>query len=110
MNTLSLLPSAARASTKQRVLEAIRQHFRDTGMSPSFREIGFRVGIAAQRVGPHIQALQIEGYLAYLKGTSRSIVLVDRAANLSDTELRLGCVGRGWTLAHLADQGLPSGT
>ena len=100
MNAISLLPTPARASTKQRVLEAIRQHYRETGMSPSFREIGARVGIAAQRVGPHIEILEEEGYLSYRKGAARSIQLIDRAANLSDTEIRLGCAGRGWTIVE----------
>lgn len=84
------------SSRSQRVIEAIRRHFRDTGGSPCHREIAARVGMPRQHVGAVLTKLQRAGALTYSAGRSRSITLVDRAGMLSDAELELACHARGW--------------
>jgi DNA-binding transcriptional ArsR family regulator len=86
------------SSRRQTVLKAIRQHFRETGCSPSYAEIGERTGLEPRHVRPHLEQLQDDGLLTYRRGVGRSIVLVDRMANLSDEEVERGVHGRGWTL------------
>jgi hypothetical protein len=84
-----------RISTRARVLKAVRDYFRECGMSPSFSQIGLRAGIPKQRVGRYLDELQRDEYLSYVKGEACSIVLVDPGANLSDADLRAACIGRG---------------
>lgn len=86
------------SSRRQAVLAAIRQHFRATGCSPSYAEIGERTGLEPRHVRPHLDKLQTEGLIVYRRGVGRSIALVDRMANLSDEEVELGVHERGWTV------------
>lgn len=88
------------------MLEAIRRHFRDLGASPSHEEIARATGLQRQHVGYWLDKLQAAGFLTYRRGVARSIVLTDRMANLSDTELRLACVGRGWSVVEPRVPGL----
>lgn len=93
--TTALTPSRSMSSRRQSVLEAIRRHFRARGASPSHREIAEATGIGRRHVGAWLDYLQAEGLLTYRSRAARSIVLIDRMANFSDTELRLACAGRG---------------
>jgi SOS-response transcriptional repressor LexA len=86
------------SSRRQLVLEAIRRHFRAMGQSPSHGEIAEATGLQRQHVGRWLEELQISGLISYSRGRPRSIVLVDRLANFSDTEIRLACAGRGMIL------------
>ncbi len=90
------------SSRRQAVLTAIRQHFRVTGCSPSYAEIGERTGLEPRHVRPHLDSLQADGLIVFRRGVGRSIMLVDRMANLSDEEVELGVHGRGWTLVKSA--------
>lgn len=94
-----LTPSRSMSSRRQLVLEFIRRHFRAVGASPSHSEIAAATGLARQHVGGWLDELQAAGLITYQRGRPRSIALVDRMANYSDTELRLACVGRGWTIS-----------
>lgn len=87
-------------SRRQAVLEAIREHFRAAGQSPSYREIGERTGLTPRDVRPHLDQLARDHLIEHRPGVARSISLVDRAANLSDTELEAACHGRGWTVTR----------
>lgn len=79
----------------QRVLEAIRRHFRDVGASPTYREIEARSGVRAKYIGGSLGFWQRRGALTFTAGKSRSIQLVDRSAMLSDSEIELAVIGRG---------------
>lgn len=101
-------PFVMTASTRQRVLDAIRWHYRVTGCAPSHSEIGKLARISPKRVHGYVDSLADAGYVTFRERVGRSILLIDRAAMLSDMELRLTCIGRGWTiteseLAALAD-------
>lgn len=85
-------------SRRQAVLEAIREHFRAAGQSPSYREIGERTGLTPRDVRPHLDQLARAKLIEHRPGVARSISLVDRTANLSDTELEAACHGRGWAI------------
>jgi SOS-response transcriptional repressor LexA len=86
------------SSRRQSVLEAIRRHFQARGASPSHREIAEATGIGRRHVGAWLDYLQAEGALYYKRHSARSIVLIDRAANLSDTEILLAYFSRGLTI------------
>lgn len=96
MNHLRL----SRTSSSRRVLglEFIRRYFREHGSSPSHGEIAAGLGMAKRRVGPMIEEWAQAAVLTFTPKRGRSIVLVDRAANLSDSELELACRARGWTI------------
>ncbi|WP_230770662.1 LexA family protein [Sphingomonas sp. Leaf4] len=97
-----LTPSRSMSSRRQLVLESIRRHFRAVGASPSHGEIAQATGMKRQHVGRWLDELQDAGLICYSPGRARSIVLVDRAANLSDCELQLACAGRGWAVSKPA--------
>ena len=88
------------ASTRQRVLAAIRQLFRDNGYPPSHDEIAQLAGIATKRVQRYVEMLAAEGFLTYRKRVARSILLINRGAMLSDAELRLANAERSWTIVE----------
>jgi DNA-binding GntR family transcriptional regulator len=92
---------------RQLVLEMIRRHFRAVGASPSHREISEGSGVGRRHVGAWLDHLQAEGLLTYQPRRPRSIVLCDRMANLSDTELHLACAGRGWTVVEAPARAAP---
>lgn len=92
-------------STRQRVLGAIRWYFREHGDAPSHGDIAALAGIAVKRVRGYAGELRALGYITYRAGVPRGIALVDRAAMLSDQELRLACVARGWVVT---DSALPA--
>lgn len=98
--TSKLVPTRSMSSRRQLVLEAIRRHFRAVGGSPSHREISDQTGVGRRHIGLWLDELQAEGMLTYERAHARSIVLTDRCANLSDTELHLACAARGWTVTE----------
>lgn len=87
---------------EQRVLKAIRAHFRRTGGSPSYGELSAAVGILAQHVGKPLRSLQDKGFLRFTRGAPRSIVLADRMANFADSEIELAAAARGAAVAWAA--------
>lgn len=89
----------------QRVLEAVRRHFRDTGASPSYREIEARCGVKKKAVRGSLDYWQRRGTLTFTPGKHHSIELVDRAAMLSDAEIELAVIGRG---GHVTWSALPA--
>lgn len=93
------------SSRHQRVLEAVRRHFRDVGASPTYREIEARSGVRAKYIGGSLALWQRRGALTFTAGKARSIKLVDRAAMLSDAELELAVIGRG---GHVGWSPLPA--
>lgn len=93
-----LAPTRSMSSRRQLVLEYIRRHFREVGQSPSHKEIAEATGLERQHVGKHLVTLRETGLIDFQRGRARSITLVDRGAMLSDCELELICVGRGWTV------------
>lgn len=86
------------SSRRQLVLTAIRQHFREVGRSPSYLEIGVRVGLEPRHVKPHLKQLQADGLITFRDRAARSIALVDRTANLSDEEIEVAVHSRGWQI------------
>jgi hypothetical protein len=86
-------------STRQRVMEAIRRHFRDYGGSPSHTELHVSVGIRRNHVGAVLRQLAGEGAIALRLGEARGIMLPRRGAMLSDTELELEVLARGGRVA-----------
>lgn len=95
---MSLIPSRSMSSRRQTVLEFIRRHFRSVGSSPSHAEIAGATGLRRAHVGRWLEELRAAGLITYTPYQARSIVLVDRMANFSDSELRLAAAGRGWTI------------
>lgn len=106
MKSETLVPRRSMSSRRQLVLEMIRRHFRAVGQSPSHTEIGEATGLKRQHVGRLLDELMTAGLLTYQRGRPRSIALVDRTANLSDCELHLACIGRGWTVREPPTQAL----
>jgi len=92
------MPTASMSSRRQKIIEAIRQHFRALGQSPSHREIAAATGVQRQHVGAWLDILERDGLLTYERGVPRSIRLIDRSACLSDTEIEMACALRGWTI------------
>jgi repressor LexA len=71
-------PSRQELSPKQsEILQFIRMHVEQSGVVPTFREIGLSVGITSTNgVSDHIKALERKGYLERgVKGSPRSIRL-----------------------------------
>ena len=103
---LQLMPVAGRP-TRQRVLDAIRWYFRAYGLSPSHSEIAKLACIAVKRVLRYLKELQAVGLLLFTRGAARSIVLVDRCANLSDEEMERGCHARNWQVIKPPPEAAP---
>jgi SOS-response transcriptional repressor LexA len=82
-------------------MEFIRRYFRDFGTSPSFGEIAAAVSIPVQRVGRLLQPLVDNGELLHTPGKPRSLRLPDRAEELSDAEIALVLLRRGWTVNNV---------
>lgn len=94
--------TATASSRRLLILGFVRSYFRQHGASPSFAEIAAGCGVSKQRVGRYIAALERQGVLHVSGRLSRSIVLVDQAANLSDDELEFAARVRGWTVKRSA--------
>jgi DNA-binding transcriptional ArsR family regulator len=100
-----LIPDST--SPAHRVLTAIRQYRREHGGSPSHSEIARRAGVYRQRVGGHLKRLREAGLLTYTRGAARSIALADPLANMSDVDLELACLARGWRVDKSQVPALP---
>jgi repressor LexA len=74
------------------VFDFIRSHIDQSGVVPSYREIGLAVGIGSTNgVSDHIKALVRKGYLERGEhGTARSIRLVNRNLSLLDEDAVMG--------------------
>jgi hypothetical protein len=88
--------SPVSSSRRVLALEFIRRYFRDYGSSPSFGEIGAALNIPTQRVGALIRPLVESGELIHRPGIARSFKLPDRAEQLSDAEIAVILLRRGW--------------
>lgn len=86
------------ASLQQRMVEAIRRHFRDYGEAPSHSELHLAVGIRRNDVGRALRQAAAGRLITFRPGVARGIGLPDRAAMLSDSELELAARARGATI------------
>jgi hypothetical protein len=82
-------------SMRQRMIEAIRRHFRDYGGSPSHTELHLAVGIRRNEVGRVLRQLAGDALIGLQLGVARGISLPDRTEMLSDCELELAIRARG---------------
>jgi repressor LexA len=80
-------------SNRQReILEFIRTHIDQSGVVPSYREIGLAVGIGSTNgVSDHIKALERKGYLERGgHGSARNIRLVNQRISILDEDSVMG--------------------
>jgi SOS-response transcriptional repressor LexA len=79
-------------------MEAIRRHFRDYGASPSYRDLNAATGIATTDIGRLLRKLAKLGLIILHMGRARGIELPDPTDMLSDSQLELINLARGWTV------------
>ena len=61
------------------VLNAIRAYYRDTGRSPSIRDLGDLTGLGTSTIHHHLRRLKADGAIRMIPRQPRSIELVDAA-------------------------------
>jgi hypothetical protein len=84
-----------------RVLDAIRTHYRHHGRGPSLSKLARLAAKQPQHIRRFVDRLEREGLVEVKPGRRGEpcvILLVDRVAMLSDAELEAGAHGRGWTV------------
>jgi hypothetical protein len=91
--------SPKNTSRKAQALEAIKQHFRETGQSPSLSEIGERMEprVSAQRVQELRDALIKDGKIICRPGT-RGIILPEPADMMTREDVLLLLMKHGFKL------------
>ena len=95
------------ASARQRLIEAIRRHFRDYGGSPSYAELEAETGILKRHLARLLREIEADGLIILLIGIPRGIRLPRRAEMLSDSELQLEARARGFAMDRGTDLELP---
>lgn len=81
-----------------RILDMLNAWFASHAFAPSYREIERLARVHLGRVRSYLDQLQAQGHLTHRGGEPRSIVLTRRMANVSDIELEVECLGRGWVV------------
>ncbi|QIG80088.1 LexA family protein [Stakelama tenebrarum] len=84
------------SSRKFQLLGWIKGYFAEHGVSPATREMAAAIGVSTTRVRALLRRLEAEGLIIRLKGVERGIRLPEMADELSDAEIAIALVARGW--------------
>jgi repressor LexA len=68
-------------ASQERVLNAIEEHIRNHGMSPTLREISEKLDQGVASVFKMVQRLERNGYVGRMPGKSRSLTILRSAGN-----------------------------
>jgi hypothetical protein len=101
------MPLTRGLSRSQRMMEAVRRHFRTYGASPSHTELAVATGIARNAVGTVLRQLAAADMIGISLGKGRSITLPDRLAMFSNAEIELAVVARGGAITWPASAVAP---
>lgn len=101
MMALRITPTSS--SRRVLALEFIRRYFRDYGQSPSFGEIAAGLNIPTSRVGAIVEELEHRGEIIRATGQTRGIMLPEAIHQLSDSQVQLILIRRGWIVVGVND-------
>ena len=66
------------------MLDAIRAYRRATGRPPSFADVAEAVGIVRRTARDHAKSLMDGGYVHYIKGEHRSLIVTRKGQRVPD--------------------------
>jgi hypothetical protein len=90
----------AMSSRKLHALDFIKRYFGKWGHSPTIGEIAAELRVSRQRAHGIVHQMAVEKMIEVVAGKPRGIRLIDRAEELSETDVLLRLLADGWTVGH----------